>query len=101
MHYQWITELTRAVKPGGLIIITTHGDFFKNNLIEKERLAYEAGNLVIRDGIEEGKRCYVAFHPNNFIIDKLLPKGLEVISHYPGPVLESLQQDAWVLRNNK
>ena len=100
MHFQWIKELMRVVKPGGLIIITTHGDYFKNNLVEKELTQYEAGKLVIRDGVEEGKRCYVAYHPEQFIKQEFLPEGLEVISHHPGPVLESLPQDVWVIRNS-
>ena len=101
MHFQWINELQRIVKPGGLIIITTHGDNFKNNLVENELRDYEKGQIVIRGEIEEGKRCYVAYHPEHFISHELLKNGLEVISHHPGPVLESLPQDVWVIRNNK
>lgn len=100
MHLQWINELMRVVKPGGLIIITTHGDNFKNNLVAKELAQYEAGKLVIRDGVKEGKRCYVAYHPEKFIIQEFLPTGLEIISHHPGPILESLPQDVWVIRNS-
>jgi len=101
MHFKWINELQRTVKPGGLIIITTHGDNFKNNLVANELRKYEEGKLVIRGEIEEGKRCFVAYHPENFILHELLNNELEVISHYPGPVIESMPQDVWVIRNNK
>jgi len=100
MHYQWMKELRRVVKPGGIIIFTTHGDYFMNNLVERELAEYQAGKIVIRGEIKEGKRCFVAYHPAAFIKDGLLVNGLELISHFPGPVQESLPQDVWVIRNN-
>lgn len=101
MHIDWISELRRVVKPGGLIIFTTHGDFFKFNLLEEELTKYENGKLVVRGHIKEGKRCFVAYHPPKFIESELLHNGLELISHLPGPALEGFPQDVWVIRNNK
>jgi SAM-dependent methyltransferase len=101
MHTEWIRELRRVVKPGGLIIFTTHGDFFKFNLLEDEQKEYEQGRLVVRGQIKEGKRCFVAYHPPKYIESELLKNGLEVISHLPGPALEDFPQDVWVIRNNK
>ena len=98
MHFKWVNELQRIVKPGGLVIITTHGDFFKQNLANDELRQYEDGEIVVRGEIEEGKRCYVAFHPEKFIEQELLCDGLEVLAHYPGPVIESMPQDVWVLK---
>lgn len=101
MHFKWVKELQRVVKPAGLIILTTHGDNFKHILVGDELHQYERGNLVVRGDIEEGKRCYVAYHPEKFVLRKLLNDGLDVIAHYPGPVIESMPQDVWVIRNNK
>ncbi len=101
MHFKWVDELQRVVKPGGLIIITTHGDNFKHILVGDELHQYEMGKLVVRGEIEEGKRCYVAYHPEKFVLRELLHDGLDVIAHYPGPVIESMPQDVWVIRNNK
>lgn len=101
MHHQWMKELRRVVKPGGIIIFTTHGDYFKNNLVEHELAEYQSGKVVIRGEIKEGKRCFVAYHPTAFIQDDLLVNGLELISHFPGPVQESLPHDVWVIRNTK
>ncbi len=101
MHIDWIRELGRVVKPGGLIIFTTHGDFFKFNLLDDELTEYESGSLVVRGHIKEGKRCFVAYHPPAFIKSELLQNGLEMISHLPGPALEDFPQDVWVIRNNK
>lgn len=101
MHHQWMAELRRVVKPGGIIIFTTHGDHFINNLLPHELTAYQAGSLVVRGEIKEGKRCFVAYHPAAFIKKELLVDDLELITHFPGPVQESLPHDVWVIRNNK
>ncbi len=41
MHFKGVKELQRVVKPGGLIILTTHGDNFKHILVGDELHQYE------------------------------------------------------------
>jgi 2-polyprenyl-3-methyl-5-hydroxy-6-metoxy-1,4-benzoquinol methylase len=98
MHFEWIKELSRVVKPDGIIILTTHGDLTKSNLLKQELFSYEHGELVVRDKVEEGKRTFVAYHPPSFVEDELL-KGLTVISHIINPIPHNLTQDIWVVRN--
>lgn len=98
MHMQWIRELTRVVKPNGLIILTTHGDLTRANLLNHEAQEYDAGKLVVRGMVKEGKRTFVAYHPPSFIRNELL-KDFTVISHITNPIPQSLSQDIWVVRN--
>lgn len=100
MHIQWIRELSRVVRPNGLIILTTHGDLTKANLLRHEVQEYSQGKLVIRGKVKEGKRTFVAYHPPSFVRNELL-KGLTVISHITNPIPQSLTQDIWVVRNTK
>lgn len=37
MHYKWFNELMRILKPGGMVILTLHGEAFKLQLSEEER----------------------------------------------------------------
>ena len=99
MHFQWMEELSRVVKPDGLIILTTHGDTSRACLLSSEIRDYDEGNLVVRGGITEGKRCFVAFHPPSFVRNELLGK-LAVISHFTESS-QSLMQDVWLVRNSK
>jgi SAM-dependent methyltransferase len=100
MHFAWIKEISRVVKPDGLIIFTTHGELAKTNLLNNELRMFENGELVVRDKVEEGKRTFVAYHPPSFIKEKLL-QGLTLISHTRNPIPQSLTQDIWVARNTK
>ena len=100
MHFAWIKEISRVVKPDGLIIFTTHGELTKANLLNNELKMFENGELVVRDKVDEGKRTFVAYHPPSFINKELL-KGLTVISHIENPIPQSLTQDIWVVKNTK
>jgi len=99
MHYLWMQELLRIVKPGGVLIFTTQGDGYVDALLPDERSRYDAGNIVVRGKVEEGKKHYCAFHPPRFITGELL-KGHDVLKHLPSPIDYELFQDLWVLRKN-
>ena len=99
-HFQWIRELSRVVRPNGLIILTTHGDLARANLLSHETQEYDAGKLVVRGMVKEGRRTFVAFHPPSFIRYELL-RDFTVISHITNPIPQSLTQDIWVVRNTK
>jgi hypothetical protein len=82
------------------MILTTHGDLAKANLLEHEVQTYDEGKLVVRGKVKEGKRTFVVYHPPSFVRNELL-KGLTVISHITNPIPHSLTQDIWVVRNTK
>lgn len=99
MHTEWIAELNRVLAKKGVLMLTTHGDSFKNKLTNKELECYESGNITIRGNTTEGHRSYVAFHPEAYFRE--LVKDFEVLAFAPGSV-DALkpQQDVWVLRKN-
>jgi ubiquinone/menaquinone biosynthesis C-methylase UbiE len=92
-HFDWINELARVVRPGGIVVLTTHGDASRDRLLESEKLRYAAGELVVRGQVQEGKKWYLAYQSAAFMRDQLL-KNWEVVSHTP----YSTTQDAWVAR---
>jgi len=97
MHYAWIDELFRTIKPNGILIFTTHGDRSANRLLPAEKARYDSGSLVIRGQIEEGKKYFLAYHPPAFIRRKLL-KDYVVIKHIENPAAYQSEQDVWVVK---
>ncbi len=96
-HYEWIDELLRVLKPGGVLFITTHGDITKQNMIEAELGQYEKGELVTRSNVKEGHRMYVAYQPPAFM-EKLFAHKAKVLSHQSGKQQSwGLQQDLWIV----
>lgn len=98
MHFAWIGEIARVLRPGGIVLMALNGDRFIPTLGDAERSRYESGELVVRGNVLEGSRTYLAFHPPGFVRDKLLA-GLEVLVHEtnPDPHISS-GQDIWIAR---
>jgi SAM-dependent methyltransferase len=97
MHHAWMQELIRVLKPGGIMIFTTHGGKFIHKLLADERKSYDQGELVVRGRAEEGKRCFTAFQPPSFVRGTLA-KSLEEREHLDGDERSGLMQDVWVFR---
>ena len=92
---EWARELHRLIAPGGLLIATTHGDHYLPRLSRRERMRYEAGEVVIQGGYREGRKWYLALHPPAFVRDCLL-RPFGVVEHYPSPGEWSEAQDVWI-----
>jgi SAM-dependent methyltransferase len=73
LHYQWIQEMLRLLKPGGLFISTFHGKNYRKQLCDKEKLQFDSGELVVRDKIREGKKNFTAYHGDRFVKKLLSP----------------------------
>ena len=93
LHYRWVAEIVRVLKPGGVFILTTHGDAYRQRLTARERARYDAGEFVIRTLAGEGRKLFGAFHSPGFVRSRLLD-GLTVLDHRPGQGT----QDIWITR---
>jgi SAM-dependent methyltransferase len=93
LHDRWIAELRRVVRPGGVVILTTHGDAYRVRLTKQECAGYDAGELVVRTLGAEGRKLYVAFHPPSLVRAHLLNR-LSIVEHRPG----NGTQDIWIAR---
>lgn len=99
LHYAWIDELFRLIKPGGILIFTTHGDLCTKNLLPNEKEKYQSGNLVVKDQIKEGKKHFVAYHPPQFVRTNLLKNHL-VVKNISDASSYQLGQEVWVVRKS-
>lgn len=97
MHSKWITEIERIVRPGGLLIITTHGDLTADRLLADEKQLYDSDRLVVRGGVKEGRKWYITYHPPKFIRHSLL--GTFDVLYTERFALS--QQDIWVARKKE
>ncbi len=95
-HDAWIQEIFRILQKGGYFLMTTQGDAFMHKLTTKELRLYNQNNIVIRDGVEEGRRTFSAFHPPDYV--KALVKDFRIERHVPGSQSKNQpQQDIWIL----
>jgi len=98
LHDEWMTELRRILRPGGVLFLTTHGNNFKSIMTPEEVIEFESGKLLERAQTTEGHRTYSAFQPPAFM-EKLF-SGMEIITHLEREPSGSgiIPQDVWIVR---
>ena len=93
----WMGELRRVLKPGGVLVVSLHGDAMLGHLNRAERADYRAGRLVVRAGELAGTNHCAAFHPPAFVRG-VLAAGFTVLNMASEGATGNPPQDAWVLR---
>lgn len=97
-HQLWFGELMRIAKKGAVLLLTTHGDVFKEKLTEQERQDFELGKLVERGKVVEGHRVFAAFQPPVYL-RQLFETQAEILEHIEGTRKNwGLEQDVWIIR---
>ena len=82
----WIKDLSRVLRPGGYLLITTCGEAYFERLTQEEKERFRCGQLIVRceklAGSPSMYAACLAFHPVTYMTDKLA-KGFEVIQFVP------------------
>jgi SAM-dependent methyltransferase len=97
-QFAWRDELTRVLRPGGYLLITTHGTRFLGTLTSKEkREAFAAGEFV-HTGDDVGSNTFSAFHPEPYVRSTLATANLSVAGFFPWAAAGTGGQDIWLFR---
>jgi SAM-dependent methyltransferase len=99
-QFAWSNELFRIAVPGGIVLLTTHGDSFLEKLTEEETEAYQNKKVILRDRTKEGHRTFGTFHPPAFMKNVFEKSGFQILAHLPGKKVHEhyISQDAWILK---
>ena len=97
LQQAWIDELARLLRPGGLLLLTTHGKRYRDRLTPAERAAFDAGRLVVRWAEGAGTNLCSAFHPRSYVQERLAA-GLDVVDFVPEGAKGNPHQDLYLLR---
>jgi SAM-dependent methyltransferase len=94
----WVSELTRVLKPGGYLVLSTHGDSYLYRLSAPELQRFSAGELVVKNNTTApGSNTCSAYHPVRYVREHLAA-GLENVDFLPQGALGNPTQDLYVLR---
>lgn len=69
LQLAWRDELRRVLRPGGRLLVTTHGRSYVPRLDVEERRRFENGELVVRWGEVAGSNLCSAYHPERYLRD--------------------------------
>lgn len=93
----WIGELRRVTRPGGHVLLSTHGTRYRERLAPEEGGRFDRGELVVKDADVAGSNLCGAYHPESYVREVLAPP-LEVIALRREGALGNPYQDLWLLR---
>ncbi|MCW3057788.1 MAG: methylase involved in ubiquinone/menaquinone biosynthesis, partial [Solirubrobacterales bacterium] len=100
---QWMSELGRVVKPGGLMWFTIHGASYRERLLPEQRERFDAGEVVVWFPEIEGTNLCGAHWPDA-AVERILGSKFEVLHHFD-PKADaataervSLPHDAYLVR---
>jgi SAM-dependent methyltransferase len=98
----WVDELVRVLKPGGLLLLTVHGERAARRGTRWDRPCELAEHLE-RDGIvvikpeSAGSNACAAFHAEHYMRGLAGP-GLALLDWLPGGVRDGSEQDMYLYR---
>src|SRR5262249_50601987 len=97
LQAHWMSEMRRVLKPGGVLVMSLHGDALLGKLSRAERTDYRAGHLVVRTGDLPGTNHCAAFHPSAYV-RSVMAEGFDILEMAPEGATGNPPQDAWLLR---
>ncbi len=93
----WRDELARVLRPGGRLLLTTHGSSYAPRLEAGERERFDAGELVVRWSELPGSNLCSAYHPERYLCGTFA-EGFELVELEPEGARGNPTQDLTVLR---
>jgi SAM-dependent methyltransferase len=67
LQLAWRDEMLRVLRPGGLLLLTTHGGAYVPRLDGEERARFDRGELVVRWDDLPGTNLCSAYHPEPYL----------------------------------
>jgi SAM-dependent methyltransferase len=99
LQLAWRDELRRVLRPGGTLLLTTHGRSYAARLDAGERDRFERGELVVRWSDVPGTNLCSAYHPEAYLRETFA-QGFTFVELEPEGARGNPTQDLVLLRKD-
>ena len=82
LQFRWLAELNRVLRPGGVLMVTLHGDYYVKHLKPDLASKYARGEHVVVRSRKAGSNQCGAFHPPRYVRERM-SMGFELVEHVP------------------
>jgi SAM-dependent methyltransferase len=93
----WMDEFCRILRPDGILLLSVHGDAYKQRLVDQELQAFNSGRPVVRLGQYPGGNLCVSFHPESYMRGTLA-EGFVIVDFVAEGAKGNPVQDLYMLR---
>lgn len=97
LQLPWMAELQRVLRPGGHLLLTTHGNSYRDDLTAEEQRRFDGGDLVVKGAEEPGANVCGAYHPARYVRERLA-EGFTVVDFAAEGATGNPHQDLFLLR---
>ncbi|MCP4158106.1 MAG: class I SAM-dependent methyltransferase [bacterium] len=97
LQLEWLKEFHRVLKPGGVILFTTHGQPFFHKLTDEQKALLEKDGIIVLNHEAEGKNWCATLQLPRYLHQKI-KTGFEIVGYSPGQEEMHLQQDINIFR---
>jgi 2-polyprenyl-3-methyl-5-hydroxy-6-metoxy-1,4-benzoquinol methylase len=98
-QHTWVAELARILKPGGLLLITTHGETCLHYVGAADVERFHCHELVVANPEQSGRNACGVFHPYEYVRDRLA-RNLTLCDFVPGKPGGCFPHDVYLLKKN-
>ncbi len=98
MQRPWMVELLRVLRPGGLLYLTTHGDYYQRHLGDEQRAAFARGEPVVVEAARAGSNWCGAYHPPSWMERLIASCDAERVEFVARGARGNPEQDSWLVR---
>jgi SAM-dependent methyltransferase len=96
----WLDELGRVLRPGGYLLLTTHGQSYERHIPENLKERFRNGEMVVVDGEWAGQNRCATYHPEKFVRE-VLARQWQVVDFVPEGALGNPTQDVYLLQKRQ
>ena len=93
----WIKEIHRIIKPGGIFLFTTMGDRMLHQLLPYERRKLEAESIYTKSYKQKGHRLMSTYHVAKDFRQQITPY-FKVLEFWDNDYQKAALQDLWIVQ---